>query len=40
MMKTLNEYLNMPYRMEIVPDTAENGFIASFPELSGCITCG
>lgn len=39
-MKTLNEYLNMPYRMEIVPDTAENGFIASFPELSGCITCG
>lgn len=40
MMKTLNEYLNMPYRMEIVPDTAEGGYIASFPELCGCITCG
>lgn len=40
MMKTLNEYINMPYRMEIVPDTAEGGYIASFPELCGCITCG
>lgn len=40
MMKTLDEYLKMPYRMEIVPDTAEGGYIASFPELPGCITCG
>lgn len=40
MMKTLDEYLNMPYKMEIVPDTAEGGYIASFPELPGCITCG
>ena len=40
MMKKIDEYLNMPYRMEIVPDTAEGGFIASFPELPGCITCG
>lgn len=39
-MKTLDEYLNMPYKMEIVPDTAEGGYIASFPELPGCITCG
>lgn len=39
-MKTLNEYLNMPYRMEVVPDTVEGGYIASFPELVGCITCG
>ena len=40
MMKTLNEYLDMPYRMEIVPDTVEGGYVASFPELPGCITCG
>lgn len=40
MMKKIDEYLNMPYRMEIVPDTTEGGFIASFPELPGCITCG
>ena len=39
-MKTLNEYLDMPYRMEIVPDTVEGGYVASFPELPGCITCG
>lgn len=40
MMKTIDEYLNMPYKMEIVPDTVEGGYIASFPELPGCITCG
>ena len=40
MMKTLDDYLNMPYKMEIVPDTVEGGYIASFPELPGCITCG
>lgn len=39
-MKTLNDYLNMPYRMEVVPDTSEGGYIAYFPELKGCITCG
>lgn len=39
-MKTLEEYLKLPYRLEIVPDTEESGFVASFPELPGCITCG
>ena len=39
-MKTLSEYLAMPYRMEIVEDHAEGGFVVSFPELPGCITCG
>ena len=37
-MKTLNEYLAMPYRMEIVEDREEGGFVVSFPELPGCIT--
>ena len=32
-MKTLNEYLAMPYRMEIVEDREEGGFVVSFPEL-------
>lgn len=40
MMKTLNEYLKLPYKMEITPDTEEGGFTVSFPELPGCITCG
>ncbi len=30
----------MNYRMEIVEDTDEGGFVVSFPELPGCITCG
>lgn len=40
MMKTLNDYLAMSYRMEIVEDKNEGGFVVSFPELSGCIACG
>jgi len=37
---TLTEYMKLPYRLEIVPDTAEGGFVARYPELSGCLTCG
>ena len=40
MMKTLNEYLKLPYRMEIVEDQEEGGYVVSFPDLPGCITCG
>ena len=39
-MKTLNEYLDLPYRMEIVEDKYEGGFVVSFPDLPGCLTCG
>lgn len=39
-MKTLNEYLAMPYKMEIVEDSEESGFVVSYPDLPGCITCG
>ena len=39
-MKTLNDYLAMSYRMEIVEDKDEGGFVVSYPELPGCITCG
>ena len=38
-MKTIDEYLKLPYKMEIVPDKDEGGFVISFPELPGCITC-
>ena len=40
MMKTLNEYMEMSYRMEIVEDKEEGGFVVSYPDLPGCITCG
>ena len=39
-MKTLDEYMKMPYKLEIIPDTDESGYVASYPELPGCITCG
>lgn len=39
-MKTLEEYLHLPYRMELVEDCDEGGYVVSFPELPGCITCG
>jgi predicted RNase H-like HicB family nuclease len=38
-MKNIDYYLNPPYRLEIVPDIYEGGYIASYPELPGCITC-
>lgn len=40
MMKTLNDYMKIPYKLEIIPDTDEGGFIASYPDLTGCISCG
>ena len=39
-MKTLEYYLGLPYKLEIVPDTEEGGYVASYPELRGCLTCG
>ena len=40
MMKTLDDYMAMSYRMEIVEDKEEGGFVVSYPDLPGCITCG
>lgn len=31
--------MKIPYRMEIVQDDIEGGYVISFPELRGCITC-
>ena len=39
-MKTIDYYMNLPYKMEIVPDIEEGGFVAMFPDLPGCITVG
>ena len=39
-MKTLNDYLALSYRMETIRDNDEGGFVASYPDLPGCITCG
>ena len=39
-MKTLNDYMTMSYRMEVIEDKDEGGFVVSYPDLPGCITCG
>lgn len=39
-MRTIEEYMRLPYRMELIPDTAEGGYAVRFPELPGCVTCG
>ena len=38
-MDKIKKYINLPYKMEIEPDVEEGGFVISFPELPGCITC-
>ena len=37
---TIDTYMRLPYRMEVIPDTVEDGYIVRFPELPGCLTCG
>ena len=39
-MKTLDYYLQLSYKMEIIEDKYEGGFVVSYPDLPGCITCG
>lgn len=39
-MKTLDDYMAMSYRMEIVEDKDEGGFVVTYPDLPGCISCG
>ena len=39
-MNTLEEYMKLPYPIEITPDKDEGGYVASYPDLKGCITCG
>ena len=38
--KTIDYYMSLPYRLEIIPDCEEGGYGACYPELPGCITCG
>ena len=39
MNKSIDYYLSLPYRLEIIPDQTEGGYGARYPELPGCITC-
>ena len=39
-MRTLEYYMSLPYKMEIVPDTEEGGYGISIPDLQGCVSVG
>ena len=39
-MKTIEYYMSLPYKLEIIPELDEGGYVASYPELPGCITVG
>ena len=39
-MKTFEEYMKLPYTIELTPDTDEGGFVASYPDLPGCLSIG
>ncbi len=39
MKKTIDYYMSLPYRMEIVPDRQEGGYTAWYPDLPGCLSC-
>lgn len=38
-MARTKDYLTISYKMEIEQDLDEGGYIVSFPDLPGCITC-
>ena len=38
-MKSIEYYMNLPYRLELIPDIDEGGYAARYPDLPGCITC-
>ena len=39
-MKTIEYYMGLPYRLEILPDPDEGGYVARYLDLPGCITVG
>ncbi len=39
-MRTIEEYMKLPYRIELIPDSDEGGFVATFPDLPGCLSSG
>lgn len=40
MLKRLEEYMNLNYRFELIEDPYEGGYVISYPDLGGCLSCG
>ena len=39
-MKTVEDYMKLPFRFEIKPDPDEGGYVIIYPDLPGCISLG
>ena len=39
-MTNIENYSSLHYHMEIINDLSEGGYVASYPDLPGCLTCG
>ena len=37
---TIDDYMKLSYHLDLVEDPDEGGYVAFYPELPGCITCG
>ena len=40
MNRTIDHYMSLPYTFSITPDPEEGGYVVSYPDLPGCLTCG
>lgn len=38
-MKSVDYYDSLPYKMVVTHDAEDCGYVVSFPDLPGCITC-
>lgn len=38
-MEYLEYYMNLNYKIEIIKDETEGGYVLSIPQLKGCLTC-
>ena len=39
-MERIDYYMNLPYRLELVPDPDEGGYVVRYPDLTGCVSQG
>lgn len=39
-MTNIENYSSLHYHMEIINDLSEGGYVASYSDLPGCLTCG
>ena len=37
---TIEQYMKLPYKIEIIPDTEEGGYGVCIPDLPGCMSTG